>query len=152
MQAEFQNALLIHNSETVLTTINDLAAIWPNGDAFLDACSTTKRAALVFNSEVSNVPWTWARVRWSFDTMVKEVKTLRAFAKAQAEAEPRPQAMLAKDGTVVYVDPQDAGADTAAQRREAAAKAAREELNRIKDNKAEREERKKNHLPIDLGK
>jgi hypothetical protein len=146
-----ENARLMHASENVLTNINDLAAIWPTSEAFMDVCALAKRSALVFNSELSEVPWTWTRVRWSFDAMVKGVRALRAYAKTQADAEPKPQMIVTKEGAAVYIDaPETAPLDPRAQRQEDASKAAKEQLARIKANNESREERKKTKLTTDL--
>ena len=148
-----ENARLIHASDDVLTDINALAAIWPASETFIDICTVTKRSALVFNNELSQAPWTWTRVRWSYDAMLKDVRALRTYAKNQADSEPKPQMIVGKDGTPMYIDAADApGAPVplAVQRREEASKLAKEELTRIKENNAKREERKQAKFKTDL--
>ena len=148
-----ENARLIHASDDVLSDINALAAIWPTSEAFIDVCTVAKRSALVFNNELSQAPWTWTRVRWSYDAMLKDVRALRVYAKNQAESEPKPQMLVGKDGAPIYIDTAEAPTaivPLAVQRREEAAKLAREQLARIKENNAARAEKKQTKLATDL--
>jgi hypothetical protein len=146
------NVDLIHASEKLLDSISAIAETWPKSTGFIDACTSAKRSALIYNTELSEVPWTWTRVRWSFDTMVKEVKALRSYAKTMADAETPPRAIIGKDGQIVgYEDVPDVVLDPQAARREAIMKGAREEMARINRVNAEREA-KRDDLKIDLDK
>lgn len=145
-----ENAALLHTSDAVLDEINNLAAIWPKSEAYIDVCTVAKRSALVFNNDLNEVPWTWTHVRWSFDALVKDVRALRSYAKTMAEAEPPPQMIVGKDGSVVYIDAPDQAVDELTARREAMQKAARADIQRIKEQNAEREARRKNSMPLDL--
>jgi len=92
---------LIRCSDTLAKNITDLANIWPTDESFRDMCGSAKRRALVLNEELSQVPRKWTHVRWSFTSALQEVSKLRLRARDLAEAEPKPVALLGKDGKPV---------------------------------------------------
>lgn len=151
------NADLIHASEELLDSISAMSEIWPKSTGFLDVCSNAKRAALIYNNELTQVPWTWTRVRWSFDSMVKEVISLRSYGKTMADAETPPvplrgkngQIVYDKNGQIVYQDVPEVVVDPQTARREAMLKMTKEEIQRINRVNAEREA-KRNELKTEI--
>jgi hypothetical protein len=138
-----ENARLVHTSEEVLKNINDLGAIWPGNASFMDACSTTKRSGIFFNDELNQVPWKWTHVRWTYNALLRDTRSLRETAKALADAEPKPVPVVGKDGKLTYVDAPDPLVDPATVRREARLNAERAELTRLRESKDEKQSAKK---------
>lgn len=138
---------LIHNSDEVCKNITDLAAIWPDNNPFRDQCIAAKRQALTLNEELSRVPRTWQHVRWAFTSTLKSLSQLRIRAAELADAEPKPQVLVGKDGKTVIVEAEPAPIDPAlAKRNETVAKAKRmrDQLKQMEDDK------KKKQMPTDL--
>jgi hypothetical protein len=147
---------LIRTSDLLSKNITDLAELWPNDQFFRDACINTKRQVLVLNDELSRVPRKWTHVRWAFNGSLQEVSKLRLRAKDMAESEPKPVALVGKDGKpvvdkegnqVYVVDQADAPVDLSAEKRD---KAKREvEAARAQDRQRD-EQKNKKKMPIDL--
>lgn len=112
-----ENATLMHASEVVSKNISDMAEIWPGNEEFRDRCTSTKRNALIFNDELSQSPWRWAQVRWSFDALLKDVRGFRDYCKGLADIEKPPRAIVDKNGNVTYIDEPDPFLATAAGQR-----------------------------------
>ncbi|HYG76129.1 MAG TPA: hypothetical protein VEK08_14075 [Planctomycetota bacterium] len=138
---------LIRTSDDLSKDITELAEIWPYDKAFRDLCIIAKRHTLVLNDELARVPRKWTHVRWAFTNALKSVSKLRLSAREVAELEPKPQAIVGKDGKVVYVDAPPPPVDPAIAKREEIVKKTermREQMRRIE------EEKKKETLPTDL--
>ena len=145
---------LLRTSDELAKKITDLAALWPDDALLRDRCSTAKRAALVLNEELGNVPRKWTHVRWSFDNVIAEVGKLRQYARGLADAEPavpvldkHGKPVLDKNGKPTYAEPQPKPADAATVKREEAQREvdeAREKLRKTEDDKKEKK------IPTDL--
>ncbi len=123
-----ENATLIHASEVVSKNISDMAAIWPGNEEFTDRCTSTKRCALIFNDELSQSPWKWAQVRWSFDALLKDVRGFRDYCRGLADIERPPRAIVDNKGNVTYIDEPDPFLVTVAGQRAAKLKLDQEEI------------------------
>jgi hypothetical protein len=131
---------LIRTSDTLARQITELAGVWQYNESFRDLCGSAKRQALLLNDELSRVPRQWKYVRWTFTNALKEVSRLRMAARDLAEAEPKPIALIGKDGKPVldkqgrqiYVDPPAPTVDAAILKREAAVREAAEQRARMR--------------------
>ena len=137
-----ENASLIHASEVVSKNISDMAAIWPGNEEFTDRCTNTKRCALIFNDELSQSPWKWAQVRWSFDALLKDVRGFRDFCRVLADAERPPRAIVDNKGNVTYIDEPDPFLVTVAGQRAAKLKLDQEEIAKRRNFEEARDEKK----------
>jgi hypothetical protein len=138
---------LQRTSEALAKSITDLAAYWPQNETFNDECAEAKRNVLVLNDELSRAPRRWTHVRWSYNDSVKAIRALRRKARDLAEAEPKPQAVVGRDGKVRYVEPAAPAVDPRIAKLE---KKEREvEESRARSKRAE-EARKNKSMPLDL--
>ncbi|HLX65083.1 MAG TPA: hypothetical protein VKX17_27690 [Planctomycetota bacterium] len=155
-----ENARLIRASDQAVENLSDFAAIWPRRDDFIEACASAKRDALLLSSELSQTPWRWKEVRWSFDMLLANARSFRVYAKVMAENEKPPVAVTDEKGRIVldkktgkpvYRDvPDDPPVDKATAIAEMKAKAAREELQRVKRKESAHDDADKNRLETDL--
>lgn len=137
---------LIHTSDELCKNITDLAGVWTANEEFRDQCVSAKRQALTLNDELSRVPRTWAHVRWAFTSTLKAISKLRNSARELAEAEPKPQVVVGKDGKVTLVEAEPVVDPLIARRNEEVAK-----VNKARAQKRKlEEEAKKKELQIDL--
>lgn len=103
-----ENARLVHTSDELCKCISDMAAIWPTNADFRERSSDMKRDALLLNEELSQQPWRWAQVRWSYDAVLKHIVGYREYCRDMANQEPKPIAVVdKKTGQVKYVDAPD---------------------------------------------
>ena len=109
---------LVKTTDKIAKLINDLADMWSESEDFRDRCGTAKRDALRLNDELSQTPRKWTHVRWGFDDMVNDVRKIRRMAKDLADAEPKPVAVVGKDGKVSYTDAVPPPGDPAIARRD----------------------------------
>ena len=152
-----ENARLVHASEETVKNISELAGLWPKRETYIEHCTVLKREALILNNELNQVPWKWAQVRWSYNTMMKDVENLRRYAKTLADAEPPPVPVLNKKGQIVagkdgkpqYQDAPDLTVDPEAAKREARIRATQREIDAVRDFNDARDNQKK-RVDVDL--
>lgn len=145
-----ENARLIHAGDEAAKNITDMAYIWPNNVEFVNRCALDKRFCLLLNEELSQTPWKWAQVRWSFDAFLKDVTVFREEARDLALAEPAPRPVVLKDGRVIYEDAPDPLIDQLTAARQAQQRIERDTLTRLKNTKEATDSAKKNKFSTDL--
>jgi hypothetical protein len=98
-----ESTRLIHTTETLGRDITTLAGVWPGDAAFRDACSSSKRTAVVLEEELRREPRHWSHVRWAFRDVQDHVQALRRLAAGRMGGEPRLVRTVQK-GKEVYVE------------------------------------------------
>ena len=80
---------LIQSAEALSKTIDALAKLWPNVEAYRAPCLSAKSRTLTLEEELRAEPRRWNHVRWSFQEVAKEVTRLRRKAAEMAGEEPK---------------------------------------------------------------
>ena len=149
MQGGKEITRLMTTSDNVSRNVTELSKLWPTNKKFLDVCSSAKRSSVILNDELSNVPRQWSHVRWSYENMLTDVRAVRLVARILADSEPKPVAVVGKDGKVTYVDAPTGPIDPKVARRN-------EAIRRTEDAKAHHDEFEKTksdkdkEMPVDL--
>ncbi|MFH0939813.1 MAG: hypothetical protein V1899_11135 [Planctomycetota bacterium] len=102
---------LIHTSDLLAKNITSLKNLWADNATFHDICGSAKGRVLLLNTELSRTPRKWTHIRWAFNFVVQELRRLCAAGVCLAEAEPKPVAVVGKDGRISYVEPVAAPVD-----------------------------------------